>query len=151
MDCGPRCYCPKFPRQSGSALRLIFNINSFVCNSAIITSAQPHYRLNTNTLSLISNTKHLLSLLYELPWIQSALSTNKEASKIFQVQCESQKMQDIATRMLSIVWVLSRVKMSRYRHLDRTLWSYSRHWGNSDMCRPLKNTFQASGRHLNCK
>ena len=38
-----------------------------------------------------------------------------------------------------------------FQDLERTLWSYSRHWGNSDMCRPLTNTFQASGHHLNCK
>ena len=33
----------------------------------------------------------------------------------------------------------------------RSNWSYSLHWGNSDMCQRLTNTFRVSGRHLNCK
>ena len=124
MDCGPRCYCSKFPRQSGSALRLIFNMNSFVCNSAIITSAQPHYRLNTNTLN--SDIKYKTSsLLSDLTRIQSALSANKEASHFFKMQQESHNVVHCLCPLCQDV----KDPGSRHtRHTGLIKLSYMRHW-----------------------
>ena len=80
--------------QAGTGpLRLIFNINSFVCNSAIITSAQPHYRLNTNTLNsdIKHKTPHRVPRVNDLDLtsLQSALFANKEALQLYKIQHES--------------------------------------------------------------